>query len=123
MGYHTIWTFKVGSTAVICEEDEAPFLDPLVHEPHTIESIESGAKVMSNLRSRVLRNDVEIGRGVIRDRVRSALDLDEYTYHRMGDDAYRDVVWIHREAYRSFRNEAVRLAIKDARKTLADVGA
>lgn len=121
MTYLEIWKFQSGSITAICEVDEAPFLDTLVHGPDDIEAIEDGRIAMSNVRAIVLRNGIEIGRSSIRDRIRPVLGVDEYTYFMCGDDSYAELVTSHREASRAFRNEAVRLAVRYARATLAEL--
>lgn len=122
MGYRPIWTFAVGRVVAVCEEDDEPRLETLVHDPDEIEAIETGRLAMTNLRATILWNELEIGRATIQNRVRSTLDSDEYVYCIIGDDAYGEVVAAHIGAYRAFRNEAVKLAIEVARRSLEEAG-
>ncbi len=113
-----VWIFKVGDYKVVCREEEATFVDPLVHEgsyENLRSGFESGAIDLTHMTATVFRHDCRIGRGTRRDCVRKSLDYSELL---MDSEEWEAQSRIHSDTGITFRNQAVRRAIADARASL-----
>ncbi len=100
-----IWTFDTQNFHIECTEDEASFIDPLVHSQIVIDAVNRGRAIVTNVCASVYRRGVEVGSATIRDCIHA--DVCEW----------RDIVVIGQR----YRHEAVRMAIRAARKSLADL--
>ncbi|TYC78519.1 hypothetical protein [Novosphingobium sp. BW1] len=128
-----IWRFEVGNIVVICEEEEANFIDPLVHMKDKVAdlvrpfeerqrefeafeaAVEAGKIELTHMTATITRNGNEIGHGSRRDCIRPCLDPSECM---LGGEDFEERLRLDRAIRLSYRNEAVRRALKEAREYL-----
>ena len=101
---HVIWTFKTLNFRIVCEEEGARFIDPLLHEEAIVDAVEIRLCEVTHLSARVYWRENEVGRASMRDRI--------YEFENDGHTIVAD---------RSYLFDVVRKALSDARRALAEM--
>lgn len=96
------WTFDTQNFHIECKEAETSFVDPLVHNQDIFIAISLGHGVVTNVTASVYRRGVEVGSASVRD------------CHQPTPCEASGIMGMDK----MYMRKAVRMAIKDARKTL-----
>jgi hypothetical protein len=109
-----IWSFETRDFKVVCEAAEPSFIDPWVHSQEVIDAIDRDDAMLTHLHARVYWRGEEVGRARKIDGIHGSAPLPDDSEYR---HAFDSTVVIDHE----HRHKVARWAIRDARKTLAEV--